>query len=94
MRLRMAHPRLCLLVLLLAVVGVASVHLAAAPAGPPKRASFEITNALTVKVPAGAQRVRVWLAVPQSDAESDIRSLNRHYRKYGFCSPNACNFNG
>jgi hypothetical protein len=43
------------------------VHLAAAPAGQPKRATFEITNALTVKVPEGAKRVRVWLAVPQSE---------------------------
>src|SRR5207244_9907962 len=76
MRWRMAHPRLCLLVLLLAVVGVASVQLAAVPAGPPKRASFEITNVLTVKVPEGAQRVRVWFAVPQSDTASDIRALN------------------
>src|SRR6266478_1121294 len=76
MRWRMAHPRLCLLVLLLAVIGVASVQLAAVPAGPPKRASFEITNVLTVKVPEGAQRVRVWFAVPQSDTASDIRSLN------------------
>ena len=76
MRWRMAHPRMCRLVLLLAVVGVASVLLAAAPVGQPKRATFEITNALTVKVPEGARRVRVWLAVPQSDAESEIRSLN------------------
>lgn len=67
MRWRMAHPRLGLLVLLLSGIGVTSVHLAAAPAGQPKRATFEITNALTVKVPEGARRVRVWLAVPQSE---------------------------
>jgi transglutaminase-like putative cysteine protease len=42
----------------------------------PKRATFEITNAFTVKVPAGAKRVRVWFAAPQRDAESEIRAFN------------------
>ena len=45
------QARRCLLGLILAVVGVASVHLAAAPAVQPKRATFEITNAFTIKVP-------------------------------------------
>ena len=65
MRLRLVHARVWLLVLLLAVVGLASVQLAAAPAVQPKRASFDISNAFTVKVPEGAKRVRVWFAVPQ-----------------------------
>ena len=60
MRLRLVHARVWLLVLLLAVVGLASVQLAAAPALQPKRASFDISNAFTVKVPEGAKRVRVW----------------------------------
>jgi transglutaminase-like putative cysteine protease len=64
-----------LLVLLLAVVGLASVQLAAAPAVQPKRASFDISNAFTIKVPEGAKRVRVWFAVPQGDTESEIRAL-------------------
>src|SRR5256714_7436178 len=76
MRLRIVNTRMCLLVLLLAVVGIASVQLAAAPAVQPKRATFEISNNFTVKVPEGAKRVRVWFAVPQSDAESEIRALN------------------
>jgi transglutaminase-like putative cysteine protease len=76
MRLRIVYTRMFLLVLLLAVVGIASVQLAAAPAVQPKRATFEISNAFTVKVPEGAKRVRVWFAMPQSDAESEIRALN------------------
>ena len=59
----------------LAVVGLASVQLAAAPAVQPKRASFDISNAFTIKVPEGAKRVRVWFAVPQGDTESEIRAL-------------------
>ena len=51
MHLRRVHARRGLLGLILAVVGIASVHLAAAPAVQPKRATFEITNAFTVKVP-------------------------------------------
>ena len=38
----------------------------------PKRAAFAITNIFTVKVPEGAQQVRIWFAVPQDDAESEI----------------------
>ena len=62
MRRRLAHARIWFLVLLLAVTGLASVQLAAAPAVQPKRASFEISNAFTVTVPQGAKRVRVWFA--------------------------------
>lgn len=76
MRLRLAYPRLYLLGLLLAVAAVASVQLAAAPAEHPKRATFDIANALTIKVPEGAKRVRIWFAVPQNDPESEIRALN------------------
>ena len=73
---RSVHSTLCLLGLILVIVGITSVHLVAAPAVQPKRAMFEITNAFTIKVPEGARRVRVWFAVPQSDAESEIRALN------------------
>jgi transglutaminase-like putative cysteine protease len=75
MRRRPVHARIWFLVLMLAVVGLASVQLAAAPAVQPKRASFEISNAFTVTVPEGAGRVRVWFAVPQGDTESEIRAL-------------------
>src|ERR671917_2435706 len=76
MHLRSVHSALCLLGLILVIVGITSVHLAAAPAVQPKRAMFEITNAFTIKVPEDARRMRVWFAVPQSDAESEIRALN------------------
>jgi transglutaminase-like putative cysteine protease len=75
MRLYLVQARMWLLVLLLAVVGLVSVQLAAAPAVQPKRASFDISNAFTIKVPEGAKRVRVWFAVPQGDTESEIRAL-------------------
>ena len=76
MRLYLVHARMWLLVLLLVVVGLAGVRLAAAPAVQPKRASFDISNAFTIKVPEGAKRVRVWFAVPQGDTESEIRAFN------------------
>jgi hypothetical protein len=41
----------------------------------PKRATFAITNVLTVKVPEGAQQVRIWFAVPQDDAESEVSNF-------------------
>ena len=41
----------------------------------PKHASFAITNVFTVKVPEGAQQVRIWFAVPQVDAESEVSNL-------------------
>jgi hypothetical protein len=43
---------------------------------PPKRASFHISNVLTVKVPKGAKTVRTWFAVPQEDAYSIVRNFN------------------
>lgn len=74
---RYVTPRhLSLLVALLALVGGTSLLPAAAPGGEPKRATFEITNAFTVKVPEGAQRLRAWFVLPQKDAESDVRTLN------------------
>jgi transglutaminase-like putative cysteine protease len=41
----------------------------------PKRATFAITNVFTVKVPEGAKQVRIWFAVPQDDAESEISNF-------------------
>ncbi|PYM20279.1 MAG: hypothetical protein DMD81_02200 [Candidatus Rokuibacteriota bacterium] len=35
--------------------------------GPLRSATFEITNEVKVKVPDGAERVRVWMAMPQDD---------------------------
>src|SRR5919108_4021142 len=71
---RMSRSRRCLL-LALVVVGTVGALLTAASAMSPKRATFEITNTLTVKIPEGAQRLRIWIAVPQNDAESEVRNL-------------------
>jgi len=46
-----------------------------APAVAPKQATFHVTNAFTVKLPKDAKRVRVWFAIPQEDAYSDIRNF-------------------
>lgn len=40
---------------------------AAETSPPPRKASFEVTNTFTVKVPENAQVVRMWFAVPQDD---------------------------
>src|ERR1700684_2812908 len=42
----------------------------------PEQAAFSVKNVLTVKVPQGAQTVRVWFAVPQEDAFSVITNFN------------------
>ncbi|MGE3541991.1 MAG: transglutaminase-like domain-containing protein [Candidatus Tectimicrobiota bacterium] len=76
MRWSLPRRKLSLVVALVTLVGGASWLRAAAPTTEPKRATFEVTNAFTVKVPEGAQRVRVWFAVPQQDAESELRMLN------------------
>jgi hypothetical protein len=63
------------LLLVLMVAGTVGALLTTAAAAPPKRATFEVSNTLTVKVPEGAQRIRIWVAVPQNDAESEVRKL-------------------
>jgi transglutaminase-like putative cysteine protease len=57
---------------LLTVAGAQASPTSAAEA-PPKRAAFAITNTFTVQVPEGAQQVRIWFAVPQDDAQSEIQ---------------------
>jgi len=56
---------------------LSSVLLAAAAlaADAPTQAGFHVKNTFTVKVPEGAQRVRVWFAMPQEDAWSTIKNL-------------------
>ena len=41
----------------------------------PKQAVFKVKNVFKVIVPKGAKAVRIWLAVPQEDAQSSIRNL-------------------
>ena len=44
--------------------------------GPLRRATFELTNEVTVKVPEGARRVRVWMALPQdNDPAQQVKDL-------------------
>lgn len=44
--------------------------------GPLRKATFEVRNEITVKVPDGAQRVRVWVALPQeNDPAQVVRNL-------------------
>ena len=42
----------------------------------PQQAAFHVKNSFTIKVPKGAQRVRVWFAVPQEDAQSRISNFS------------------
>ena len=60
---------------LLFVIGCVALSYAGTPNTPPKgpgspearRATFEVRHELTVTVPQGAQRVRIWFAFPQDD---------------------------
>jgi len=54
---------------------ILALLLAVAATEPPKHASFHVKNTFTIKVPKGAQRVRVWFAVPQEDAQSLLRNF-------------------
>lgn len=55
--------------------GLASANAAQKPVQSEK-ASFQIKNVLTVKVPKDAHTVRVWFAVPQEDAYSVVTDFN------------------
>jgi hypothetical protein len=66
--------RVCMLAALLAFC--LEAWAADLPKQPTKQASFHIKNVFTLKVPKGAQTVRVWLAMPQEDAASVIRNFN------------------
>src|SRR5687768_9927029 len=41
----------------------------------PRRASFSVKNVISINVPQGAQQVRMWMAVPQSDAHTTVSNL-------------------
>jgi transglutaminase-like putative cysteine protease len=59
-----------------AVVAGWSAAAGAQGTGPPKQAAFELRNEVTVKVPEGARRVRVWMAMPQdNDPAQQVRNL-------------------
>src|SRR4029077_11371654 len=40
-----------------------------------RKATFELKNEITVQVPDGAKRVRVWTALPQDDPAQQIKNL-------------------
>ena len=42
----------------------------------PQQAVFKVKNLFNFTVPKGAKSVRIWFAVPQEDAYSNIRNLN------------------
>ena len=67
--------RISILILLSALC---LLHSAAAVAqtASPKKASFRVKNVFTIKVPPGAKHVRAWFAVPQDDAQTEVRNLN------------------
>jgi transglutaminase-like putative cysteine protease len=54
---------------------ILALLLAVTATEPPKHAAFHVKNTFTIKVPKGAQRVRVWFAVPQEDAQSVVRNF-------------------
>jgi len=44
--------------------------------GPLRTATFELRNEVKVKVPEGAQRIRMWMALPQdNDPAQQVRDL-------------------
>src|SRR6266576_2459938 len=44
-------------------------------AQPLRKATFELKNEITVQVPEGTKRVRVWAALPQDDPAQQIKNL-------------------
>ncbi len=48
---------------------------ALASAMEPRQATFAISNVFKVKLPEKAQQVRIWFAVPQKDAQSEVSNL-------------------
>lgn len=58
-----------------ALTGCSSNGVREAKAAALKRGTFEVRNEYRVKIPAGARRLRVWLAVPQVDAHQTVASL-------------------
>jgi hypothetical protein len=62
--------------LAVAWVGPAGAQTPAPGTGPLRQATFEIRNEVKVKVPDGARRIRVWMAVPQdNDPAQQVRDL-------------------
>jgi len=73
-----SRPHLRGVLALAAAAVVAGWSAAAGAQGtePVRQAAFELRNELTVKVPEGGRRVRVWMAMPQdNDPAQQVRNL-------------------
>jgi transglutaminase-like putative cysteine protease len=62
--------------LALTLMALLTVDSAVAMAQPLRQATFELRNEIKIKVPDGAQRLRVWVALPQdNDPAQQVRDL-------------------
>ena len=62
--------------IVLALVALLAFDAHIAGAQPLRQATFELRNEIKIKVPDGAQRVRVWVALPQdNDPAQQVRDL-------------------
>src|SRR5262249_40926052 len=65
-----------LLSLVFTLVALLTLDFGVASAQPPRQATFELRNEIKIKVPDGAQRMRVWVALPQdNDPAQQVRDL-------------------
>ena len=65
-----------LLSVVLALMALLALDCSVAVAQPLRQATFELRNEIKIKVPDGAQRLRVWVALPQdNDPAQQVRDL-------------------
>jgi transglutaminase-like putative cysteine protease len=65
-----------LLSVVLAMMALLALDCTVAVAQPLRQATFELRNEIKIKVPDGAQRLRVWVALPQeNDPAQQVRDL-------------------
>jgi len=65
-----------LLSVVLALMALLALDCTVAVAQPLRQATFELRNEIKIKVPDGAQRLRVWVALPQdNDPAQQVRDL-------------------
>ena len=65
-----------LLSVVLALMALLALDCTVAVAQPLRQATFELRNEVKIKVPDGAQRLRVWVALPQdNDPAQQVRDL-------------------
>ena len=65
-----------LLSLVFTLVALLALDFGVASAQPLRQATFELRNEIKIKVPEGAQRLRIWVALPQdNDPAQQVRDL-------------------